>query len=99
MHAEAGLSAGAGRRSRRTGAGPAQRCRRDRRGTVSTDGDILVIELASTTIGLTSTAKEVAAAARSIRVEGDEPTYTLLMGAMGLPPRAASPGPPLHRQP
>lgn len=29
-------------------------------GTVSTDGDILVIRLASPTIGLTSTAKEVA---------------------------------------
>ena len=67
-------------------------------GTVSTDGDILVIELASTTIGLTSTAKEVAAVARSIRVEGDELSYTLLMGAMGLPLQHHLTA-TLHRQP
>ena len=54
-------------------------------GTVSTDGGVLVIELSSTSVGLTSTAKEVLSVARSIRVDGDELTYTLLMGAMGLP--------------
>ena len=54
-------------------------------GTVTTEGGALVIELVSTSVGLTSTAKEVLSVARSIRVEGDELTYTVLMGAMGLP--------------
>ena len=54
-------------------------------GTVTAEGGALVIELASTSVGLTSTAKEVLSVARSIRVEGDELTYTVLMGAMGLP--------------
>ena len=54
-------------------------------GTVTADGGVLVITLASTTVGLTSTAKEVLSVERSIRVDGDELTYTLLMGAMGLP--------------
>lgn len=54
-------------------------------GTVTADGGILVIELASTCVGLTSTAKEVLAVQRSIRVDGDELNYTLRMGAMGLP--------------
>ena len=54
-------------------------------GTVTADDGALVIELASTSVGLTSTAKEVLSVARSIRVEGDELTYTVLMGAMGLP--------------
>ena len=54
-------------------------------GTVTTEGGALVIELVSTSVGLTSTAKEVLSVARSIRVDGDELTYTVLMGAMGLP--------------
>ena len=44
-----------------------------------------MLELASTSVGLTSTAKEVLSVARSIRVEGDDLSYTVLMGAMGLP--------------
>lgn len=54
-------------------------------GTVTADGGTLVITLTSTSVGLTSTAKEVLAVERSIRVDGDELNYTLLMGAMGLP--------------
>jgi hypothetical protein len=54
-------------------------------GTVTADGAVLVIELSSTSVGLTSTAKEVLSVQRSIRVDGDELTYTLKMGAMGLP--------------
>lgn len=54
-------------------------------GTVELDGDALVIELASTAIGRTASAKEVTALERSIRVAGDELTYTLRMGAVGLP--------------
>lgn len=54
-------------------------------GAVSDDAGALVLELTSTVVGLTSTAKEVLSVARSIRVEGDELSYTLRMGAMGQP--------------
>ena len=54
-------------------------------GTVAVDGDALVIELVSESVGRTSSAKEVLSVSRSIRVEGDDLTYTLSMGAMGLP--------------
>ena len=67
-------------------------------GTLADAGGALVLELASTSVGLTSTAKEVLSVARSIRVEGDDLSYTVLMGAMGLPLQhhlTAS----LHRQP
>lgn len=52
-------------------------------GTVTANGADLVIELHSTHIGCTSSAKEVVALARSFHVSGDELTYTLLMGAVG----------------
>ena len=67
-------------------------------GTLADAGGALVLELASTSVGLTSTAKGVLSVARSIRVEGDDLSYTGLMGAMGLPLQhhlTAS----LHRQP
>ena len=67
-------------------------------GTLADAGGALVLELASTSVGLTSTAKGVLSVARSIRVEGDDLSYTVLMGAMGLPLQhhlTAS----LHRQP
>lgn len=54
-------------------------------GTVATDGDALIIELVSESVGRTSSAKEVLSVSRSIRVEADDLTYTLSMGAMGLP--------------
>ena len=54
-------------------------------GPVHDDGGALVIELVSRSIGLTSSAKDVAAVTRVIRVDGDTLTYTLDMGAMGLP--------------
>ena len=54
-------------------------------GTVLTSGETLTIELASTSVGLTSSAKDVARVARSIRVDDDTLTYNLQMGAMGLP--------------
>lgn len=53
-------------------------------GTVGDDG-ALVIELYSTAIGLSSTAKSVTALTRSIRVDGDVLTYRLAMGAVGQP--------------
>ena len=67
-------------------------------GTLTSSGDTLEIELASTGIGLTATAKDVTALSRSIRVVGDELTYTVRMGAVGQPLQhhlAAT----LHRQP
>ncbi len=43
------------------------------------------MDLVATTIGRTESAKEVSALARSIRVDGDELTYMLRMGAVGQP--------------
>ena len=54
-------------------------------GTLTADGDLLVIDVASTVIGLTSSAKEVAALHRSIQIAEDELSYTLQMGAVGKP--------------
>ena len=54
-------------------------------GTVRVDGSVLIIELNSRSVGLTSTAKEVLSVARSISVDGDELTYTLSMAAMAQP--------------
>ena len=54
-------------------------------GTLSTTASILELELTATAIGRTSSAKEVTALGRSFRVDGDELTYTLRMGAVGQP--------------
>jgi hypothetical protein len=54
-------------------------------GTLTIDGTTIQMELTATTIGLTASAKDVAALARSIRVDGDELTYTLRLGAVGQP--------------
>ena len=54
-------------------------------GTVAADGTAVVIELASVSVGLTGTAKDVGAVHRSIRVDDDELTYSVSMAAMGRP--------------
>lgn len=54
-------------------------------GTVVADEQGLVIEVRSTSVALTESAKPVAALYRLIRVEGDELNYTLQMSAVGLP--------------
>lgn len=54
-------------------------------GTLSAQGTALDIEADSTSVGLTSSAKEVAALSRSIHVADDALTYTLLMAAVGVP--------------
>lgn len=54
-------------------------------GTLSEDGDALQLELAATAIGRTASAKDVTALERSLRLEGDELTYTVRMGAVGQP--------------
>lgn len=54
-------------------------------GTLVVERAVIELELTATSIGLTSTAKNVAALGRSIRVDGDELVYSLRMAAMGLP--------------
>jgi THAP4-like, heme-binding beta-barrel domain len=67
-------------------------------GTLSVAGTTVAMELHATAIGLTASAKNVTALSRSIRVDGDELTYTLRLGAVGQPLQhhlAAT----LHRKP
>lgn len=54
-------------------------------GTYSTTADVIDIALTATAIGLTPTAKEVSALGRSLRVDDDEFSYSLEMGAVGQP--------------
>ncbi|MCH9730029.1 MAG: FABP family protein [Actinomycetia bacterium] len=54
-------------------------------GALTLIGATIEMELAATVIGLTESAKAVTALSRSIRIEGDELTYTLLLGAAGQP--------------
>jgi THAP4-like, heme-binding beta-barrel domain len=54
-------------------------------GTYTVTGQVIDIELTSTTIGLAPSAKEVTALGRSFRVDGDQLSYTLRMGAVGQP--------------
>src|ERR1700761_296548 len=50
-------------------------------GTYSVTGDVIDIELSSATIGLAPTAKQVNDLARFIRIDGDDLSYTVQMGA------------------
>ena len=54
-------------------------------GSVAVTSDSLVVDVHSIAIGITSSAKDVVALARSIRVRGNELSYTLQMAAVGLP--------------
>lgn len=54
-------------------------------GTVGECDGELVIDVHSTTVGLSASAKDVMALRRSIRVSGDELQYTVLMAAVGHP--------------
>ena len=54
-------------------------------GTLSTEADVIVIEVTSTQVGRTSSAKEITAVHRSIRIDGDTLTYELDMAAVGQP--------------
>jgi hypothetical protein len=54
-------------------------------GTVRIEGGSVVIELATTSLGRTATAKEVTELERSIRLAGDELSYEVRMAAVGLP--------------
>lgn len=54
-------------------------------GTLTVDGDVLRMELLSTVIGRSGSAKEVTAVGRTIQVDGDILSYTLRMAAVGQP--------------
>jgi hypothetical protein len=54
-------------------------------GTLSVSGATIEMELNATAIGLSASAKHVAALSRSIRIAGDELTYTVRMAAVGQP--------------
>ncbi len=55
-------------------------------GTITVDADgTLVIDLASTQIGLSAGAKSVTAVERTFRLHGDTLDYTVRMAAVGLP--------------
>jgi THAP4-like, heme-binding beta-barrel domain len=54
-------------------------------GTYRASDKIIEIDLATTDIGLSPTAKDVTALGRSFRIEGDELSYSLRMGAVGQP--------------
>ncbi|HEY9304318.1 MAG TPA: FABP family protein [Mycobacterium sp.] len=54
-------------------------------GTYTADGTTIELDMTTSDIGLTPTAKEVTALGRSIRVDGDELSYSLEMGAVGQP--------------
>ena len=54
-------------------------------GTLSVSGTAIKMELNASAIGRTASAKEVTALSRSIRVDGDELSYTLRLGAVGQP--------------
>jgi THAP4-like, heme-binding beta-barrel domain len=54
-------------------------------GTYTADGMTIELDMTASTIGLTPTAKEVTALGRRFRVDGDELSYSLQMGAVGQP--------------
>src|SRR6202022_3235757 len=54
-------------------------------GTYTADGTTIELDMTAANIGLTPTAKEVTALGRSFRVDGDELSYSLQMGAVGHP--------------
>jgi hypothetical protein len=54
-------------------------------GALTASGGAIEMDLASTTIGRTASAKDVTALGRFIRVDGDELVYTVRMGAVGQP--------------
>lgn len=54
-------------------------------GTLSVSATTIEMEVHSTAIGRTASAKDVVALGRSIRIAGDELVYTLRMGAVGQP--------------
>jgi hypothetical protein len=54
-------------------------------GSYSVQDNIIELELVTTDVGLTPTAKKVTALGRSLRLDGEELSYSLRMGAVGQP--------------
>ncbi|MEB3051647.1 FABP family protein [Mycolicibacter sp. MYC123] len=54
-------------------------------GGYTVDGNRIDLQMSAPTIGLTPTAKEVSALSRHYRLDGDELSYTMDMGAVGQP--------------
>jgi hypothetical protein len=54
-------------------------------GSYSMQDNIIELEMVTTDVGLTPTAKEVTALGRSLRLDGEELSYSLRMGAVGQP--------------
>ncbi|WP_019972414.1 peroxynitrite isomerase [Mycobacterium sp. 141] len=54
-------------------------------GSLTVADDSIEMELTATNIGLSASAKGVTALSRSIKVSGDELSYTVRMGAVGQP--------------
>lgn len=54
-------------------------------GTYSVAGDLIEMQMSTTAVGLTPTAKEVTGLGRSFRIDGDELSYSVQMGAVGQP--------------
>lgn len=54
-------------------------------GTYSVTEDVIEMQIATTAIGLAPTAKEVTALGRYLRLDGDELSYSVQMGAVGHP--------------
>jgi hypothetical protein len=54
-------------------------------GSYKVTGNVVDIELATTSVGLSPTAKEVSALGRSFRIDGDRLSYSVQMGAVGQP--------------
>lgn len=52
-------------------------------GTVSSVGNTLVLDLNSTTVGITASAKDVKVLSRTFQLDGDELRYSVRMGAVG----------------
>ncbi|OBB90649.1 peroxynitrite isomerase [Mycobacterium sp. 852002-40037_SCH5390672] len=54
-------------------------------GTYSVTGGLIEMQMSTKSVGLTPSAKEVTALGRSFRIDGDELSYTVQMGAVGQP--------------
>jgi hypothetical protein len=54
-------------------------------GTYTVTGNVIELEMIASSIGLSPTAKDVTALGRSFRLDGDELSYSLRMGAVGHP--------------
>lgn len=67
-------------------------------GSLTVDGATIEMELTTTAVGLTASAKDVTALGRSFRIDGDELAYSVRLRAVGQPLQHHL-GATLHRKP